>query len=230
MGHKIFISYKHKDTNVKSLHGGFYSNDTVRTYVDELERYISDSSEHIYKGEHDGEDLSSYPEETIWKILKDKIYDSTLTIIMISRGMKDSVPDRDQWIPWEISYSLKEVSRKNINGDIKSSFSNALLAIVLPDRLGSYSYYIEDHDCCDDNCRTLNTPFLFEIMRKNMFNIRNPDRSECKNSREIFHGLSSYIYSVKWKDFVDSPEYYINIAYYIQSKIEQYNITKELSE
>ena len=39
--------------------------------------------------------------------------------------------DRDQWIPWEVSYSLKETSRKNKNGDSVTSHSNAMLAVVI---------------------------------------------------------------------------------------------------
>ena len=35
-------------------------------------------------------------------------------------------------------------------------------------------------------------------------------------------------YSVKWDDFVKDPEKYIEKAYDIQSKIEQYKIVKDL--
>lgn len=131
MGRKIFVSYKYADDNVKNLSS--YENSTVRSYVDKLEDYIDDS-EHYYKGESDGEDLSQLSEEIIWNKLKDRIYDSTLTIVLISPNMKKFLTeDKDQWIPWEISYSLKEVSRKNKNGTAITSKTNAMIAIVLPD-------------------------------------------------------------------------------------------------
>ena len=60
MGHKVFISYKYADSNVKNISGNYSPSDTVRNYVDKLEDYISDTSDHIYKGEEDGEDLSHY--------------------------------------------------------------------------------------------------------------------------------------------------------------------------
>lgn len=229
MGHKIFVSYKYADSNVKNISGDFYHADTVRTYVDELANYISDASEHIYKGEYDGEDLSKLSDDTIWKKLKDKIYDSTLTIVMISPGMRETYKkDRDQWIPWEISYSLKEVLRKNISGRMVTSASNAILAIVLPNRQGSYSYYTYENTCCENKCRTLKTDILFKIMRDNMFNIKTPDVDICNNNSKIYHGDSSYIFSVKWEDFIKDPESYIQKAYDIQSKIAQYKITEEI--
>ena len=229
MEHKIFVSYKYADSNVKNISGNYYSADTVRTYVDKLSDYISETLDHIYKGEDDGEDLSKLSDDTIWEKLKDRIYDSTLTIVMISPGMKETwKPDRDQWIPWEISYSLKEISRKNISGRMVSSFSNAMLAIVLPDRQGDYSYYTYNNNCCQTKCRTLRTGILFKIMSDNMFNIKLPDADVCNHNSKIYHGDSSYITSVKWEDFVKDPEGYIHKAYDIQSKINQYDITKEV--
>ena len=121
MGHKVFISYKYADTNVKNISGNYYPSDTVRNYVDKLEDYISDTSDHIYKGEEDGEDLSHLSDETIWEKLKNRIYDSTLTIVIISAGMKEQKVDKEQWIPWEISYSLKEISRTDKNGNAITS-------------------------------------------------------------------------------------------------------------
>lgn len=229
MGHKIFVSYKYADSDVKNISGNYYPADTVRTYVDKLADYISETSDHIYKGEDDGEDLSKLSDDTIWEKLKDRIYDSTLTIVMISPSMRESwKADRDQWIPWEISYSLKEVSRKNRSGRMLSSFTNAMLAIVLPDKQGSYSYYTYNNSCCQTKCRTLRTDTLFKIMRDNMFNIKSPDADVCNNNSKIYHGDSSYITSVKWEDFVKDPEGYIHKAYDIQSKIAQYNIVKEV--
>ena len=78
MGKKIFVSYKYADSQVENL--TVYENSTVRDYVTMFEE-ILDPSDNIYKGESEGEDLSSLSEETIWKKLKDRIYDSSLNII-----------------------------------------------------------------------------------------------------------------------------------------------------
>ena len=228
MGHKIFVSYKYADSDVKQLTNSWY-HDTVRTYVDKLEEYISEVSEHIYKGETDGEDLSGLSDDTIWEKLKDRIYDSTLTIVMISKGMRQTyLSDREQWIPWEISYSLKEVSRKNISGNMVTSSSNALLAIILPDTYGSYEYFTFRKTCCSNPCRSYKTNFLFGIMHKNMFNIKRPNKKDCNDGSTVYYGDSSYMTTVKWEDFIKDPESYINKAYDIQSKIEQYDVYKEI--
>ena len=52
MGRKIFISYKYADADVRqftNLSSWWREQDTVRSYVDLLESYIKDKSEHIYK-------------------------------------------------------------------------------------------------------------------------------------------------------------------------------------
>ena len=143
----------------------------MRDYVTKFEKAL-DPSDNIYKGESDGEDLSVLSEETIWQKLKDRIYDSTVTVVFISPGMKESWQvEKDQWIPWEISYSLKEVSRKSKNGDAVTSRSNAMIAVVLPDENGSYSYYLENKNCCESGCTTHHIDKLFTIIRKNKFNL-----------------------------------------------------------
>lgn len=137
MGRKIFVSYKYADDNVYPVPNISAKYQKVRDYVTWLERKFSDRTSHIYKGEHDGEDLSDKSEEYIWRKLKDKIYDSTITIVLISPNMK--VPykwERSQWIPWEIAYSLRETTRNDY-----TSHSNAILAVILPDKNNSYDYY-----------------------------------------------------------------------------------------
>ena len=79
MGHKIFISYKYWDSNVYPL--GWAPKYIVRNYVSKLEKYFG-LTEDVYKGEHDDEDLSDLDDETIWSKLKDRIFDSTVTIII----------------------------------------------------------------------------------------------------------------------------------------------------
>ena len=228
MGHKIFVSYKYNDSDVKQLTNSIY-HDTVRSYVDKLQEYISEVSEHIYKGETDGEDLSELSDDAIWAKLKDRIYDSTLTIVMISKGMRKTyLPDRAQWIPWEISYSLKEVSRKNISGNMVTSSCNALLAIIIPDTYGSYEYFTFRKACCSNPCRSYKTDFLFKIMHNNMFNIKYPNKKDCNDGSTVYYGDSSYMTIAKWEDFIKDPESYIDKAYDIQSKIEKYDVYKEI--
>lgn len=229
MGHKIFVSYKYEDDNVEKISDKTFGKDTARTYVDKLSEYIYDKSDHIYKGEGNNEDLSQLSEETIWSKLKDRIFDSTLTIVMISKGMREvNKSDKEQWIPWEISYSLKEVSRKNKNGTPVQSSSNALLAIIIPDKNGSYDYYTYGKSCCSNGCRILQTDILFSIMKSNMFNLKEADTKICDDNSVVYYGDSSYMYSVKWEDFIKDPEKYIQKAYKAQQKIDSYKITKEV--
>jgi len=139
MGRKIFVSYKYKDNNVKAI-----PNVTQPTWPCDYVNYIRDnvlSNDDIYKGENNDEDISSWSEYAIWEHLKDKIYDSSITIVLISPNMKETGRwQRSQWIPWEISYSLQETTRND-----RTSHSNAILAVILPDKTGSYNYYKEDN-------------------------------------------------------------------------------------
>jgi hypothetical protein len=226
MGKKIFVSYKYADSQVENL--SIYENSTVRDYVTKFEE-ILDPSDNIYKGESDGEDLSTLSEETIWQKLKDRIYDSSVTVVFISPGMKDSwKADKDQWIPWEISYSLKEISRKNKNGDAVTSRSNAMVAVVLPDENGSYSYYLESKSCCESGCTMHHTDKLFAIIRKNKFNFNNATKKVCDIGSTIWHGESSYIKAVNWSDFINDYDTYIDSACGRQDNIDDYDICKEV--
>lgn len=243
MGKKIFVSYKYADDRVEHL-GSNDSTTTVRDYVTDFENRI-DSSDHIYKGEHDDEDLSQLEDDTIWEKLKYKIYDSTVTVVFISPGMKEDSKDRDQWIPWEISYSLKETSRKketskketsreketsseNKNGNAVTSKSNAMLAVVLPDKEGKYSYYLEEHGCCNAKCTTHHTGKLFSILKNNKFNYKKKKKYNCEQDKEIWQGTCSYIEAVKWCDFINDIDFYINKAIDRQDNIDDYDIQKDV--
>jgi hypothetical protein len=221
MGKKIFVSYKYADKLVRQFQGSsVWSPTRVRDYVDILQSKI-DHSDHIYKGEDDGEDMSTLADSTIGSKLGDKIFDSSVTIVFISKGMKENnKPEKDQWIPWEISYSLREQSRQYGN-----SKTNAVLAVVLPDENGSYEYFMEYNSVC--NSTTFKTDRLFSILRENMFNKKNPETYTC-NGSTIYTGYFSYIYTVKWDDFINNINQYIEISLTIWRNRNDYNIKKSV--
>lgn len=235
MGKKIFVSYKYSDSQVQDLNiyedvRDFFGNvrkqkvvTTARHYVDKIDELLEEG-DHIYKGEDDGEDMSTLEDSTIGSKLGNKIFDSSVTIVLVSKGMKETYSaEKDQWIPWEISYSLKEQSREG-----GRSKTNAVLAVVLPDTLGNYDYYILDNSCPYCKCRTLKTDFLFQILRDNMFNVIKPVFTECENhiGSKPYQGYSSFIHSVKWADFFSKPNKYIDIAVAIRQNINDYELTK----
>ncbi|SFT85365.1 TIR domain-containing protein [Paraburkholderia aspalathi] len=224
MGRKIFVSYKYADGDVRVLNSDALT--TARRYVDALDDILADE-DHIFKGEDDENNLSELTDATIEEKLRDRIYDSTLTIVLISKGMKaHGTPEKKQWIPWEISYSLRQQPR---NGRTKGV--NAVLAVVLPDRQGSYGYYITEKSCPSCECRTLNTPTLFNILSKNMFNVKNPQHSDCdqhSTGLKPYLGEPSYIYSAKWDDFESDPNKYIERAYRIRDNSDDFDIVKNL--
>ena len=223
MARKIFVSYKHGDSNVAYLPeyaNAEHRGRTARAYVDCLEDIFE--GEQIYKGEGN-EDLSEFKDETIKTHLKNKIHDSSITIVLISPNMKEPFKaERDQWIPWEVSYSLKEVTR----GD-KTSLANGMLAVVLPDQSDSYGYYIQEHHSC--GCWTLYTDKLFKILRDNICNHENLQYGNCPHHSPAIYS-HSYIESVKWVDFVVNVNAYLECAKYRCDNIAEYNITKEIPD
>lgn len=206
MGKKVFVSYKYADSEIMKITRDTYKIDTVRDYVDYLEILLG--RDNIYKGEHDGEDLSNFTDEWTWTTLKEKIFDSSVTVVLISPNMKNVYKkESEQWIPQEVSYSLKKVSH---NG--RYSKTNALLYVVLPDSFGNYDYYM-NYDYYTLSI-TYNKNVIFNIMIKNILN------------KKQQYGTGSYAVTVKWEDFIKDCNLYIDMAVEHQNNIEQYDIRK----
>ena len=93
----VFVSYKYHDSNVKSLGNGT----TARDYVNNLEKLFDKSEKVRYFGEEDDNDLSDLTEETIHQLLSNKMFYTTVTVVLMSPNMYDrSLPENKQWIPW----------------------------------------------------------------------------------------------------------------------------------
>ena len=62
----------------------------------------------------------------------------------------------------------------------------------------------------------------------NMFNPKKPSCYNCSVGSKIYTGDHSYVYTVKWHDFIQNINSYIDIALKINANIENYNITKQI--
>ncbi len=225
MARKIFISYKYADDSVLPIYGGT----TPRAYVDYIQDKILADTE-INKGEKDGEDLSKFTDETISSKLRDKIWDSSITLVLLSPNMMEkNIDESEQWIPWELSYSLKIQKRGE-----RYSGMNAILGIVLPDINGSYNYVIGSDNYIDEAgderfCRLIDTSNTFQIIRNNTFNQKHPNIYFDKiNGKTIYRGDSSYIKLITWDEFKESPDVYLDKAVEIKEKSDDYEIQKDV--
>lgn len=206
MGKKIFVSYKYSDTNVRSLKGPLqeYMEPTrVRDYVNILQEQLEKQGDHINKGEKDGESLANFTDENIRSQLSDKIYDSSVTIVLLSPNMNEAYfLEKDQWIPWEVRYSIQNKTRNNIQ-----SKTNAILAIKLPNKIGSYDY----------------DPKLFSILKRNQNNLQ-----YIYPSRYRLDDLRSYIPIVNWPNFIGNVDSYIELSLEIWRNRDKYQISKTI--
>ncbi len=225
---KIFISYKYGDKHVRQpntydhiqwllqVDNGNYI--TARNYVTHLmEKVLTD---HQNKAEKDNEDLSDLTDEVIQQKLYDRIYDSTVTIILVSKNMKEDKEEKFQWIPREISYSLKEKTR-----DDRTSYTNGMLAVILPDELGSYEHAVRERTC---GVRSWQTHSFFQIIDKNMFNRIDKKTNLCDSCFGYHHygGDHSFIHPVKWDDFVHDHNKYINHVLDLKDRVDEFDLTK----
>lgn len=223
MARKIFVSYKYADSNVQNLNN--LENSTPRSYVDLMESELL--ADEIYKGESDGDDLSHLSEETIEDRLRERMFDSSMTIVLISKNMKEAKSESLQWIPREVAYSLRVKSRGE-----KTSGENAMIALILPDSMGSYSYIVDFILCHETSVRNWKTETMFSIIGQNMFNLKEPNKQTCSGilCQNQYHAGNdhSYIYPVLWQHFKMNSTLHINQAYKIKENIDQYKLVKTL--
>lgn len=187
----MFVSYKYADSSVQQITNSGYET-TVRDYVDVLSNILDQTDGFYFRGENDGEDLSNQDYRTIEKKLADKMFYTSVTIVLISPEMFENVKEIEQWIPWEISYSLKNKTRSN-----GISNMNAILAVVLPDRYGScnYAMYSNEHNTY------VKKKAFFEIILANMFNKYYVQHYTDIWGNPMYVPGNSYIALTKWSNF-----------------------------
>ena len=187
MAHKTFVSYKYSET--KDLRD------------DIIEALGEDAS--YYKGEtSDSPDLTDTSTENIKKALKDMMYDSSVTIVIISPNMKKS-----KWIDWEIEYSLKSITRKN-----RTSKTNGVVGVIMKYN-GGYSWLrteSNNEDGCKSNSYDSNK--LYKIINENRFN-QSPKIYSCDKCKTVNALTGSYIALVEQEDFLANPTKYIDNAF-----------------
>lgn len=227
MARNVFISYKYADNQVAKLQDSYYEEvdgrmilntrpTRVRDFVDKLQDKIG--VEHINLGEKDGESLANFSDGAIETQLKQRIRQCSITIVLISKGMiENGKQEKDQWIPWEVSYSLRTVPFGNYNKQM-----NAVLGIVLPDDRGGYDWYYSSNLYC--NCVTHYTGNLFKILKDNTFNIVEKEFRECDGRSIYINDEPSFFKTVQWNEFMYSHNYYIEKAIEIKNNKDAYDV------
>ena len=226
---KIFVSYKYGDDLVESLPEEYVNSEgqiTARSYVNYFQDILKET-DHINKGETDDASLAGFKDSTIQTKLGRKIFDSSVTIVFISKGMKDSLlSEAEQWIPWEVRYSIREKTRELKDGSKIYSKPNGMIAVALPDETGDYSYAVESLAC---NVTQWKTNTYFYILRNNMFNRKQPNKSSCETcSGHHKDGTHSYIIPVKWSAFMKDYDNYIERALEIRNNIGEYDVSQKI--
>ena len=187
MAHKTFISYKYSEAQ------------DLRDRI--IESLGKDAS--YYKGEtSDSPDLTDTSTENIKKNLKDMMFDTSVTIVIISPNMKES-----KWIDWEIEYCLKNITRKD-----RTSHTNGVVGVIMKVD-GKYDWF-KYSTTNSDNCSVSSYHDFktFDIINKNRYN-QDPKIYSCDKCKCVNALTGSYIAFVEEDDFLANPDKYINNAY-----------------
>ena len=200
MAHKTFISYKYSEA--KGLR-----DDIIDALGDNATYYQGETSE--------SPDLTDLTTETIREHLKDMIFDTTVTIVILSPNMKDS-----KWIDWEIEYSLREYSR-----DGKTSKSNGVVAVIQK-KNGGYTW-LKSQVINEDGHSSVqyDQSKLYNIINNNRFN-QNPIKYSCEKCKTVNALTGSYISIVEEEEFLANPDKYIENAYDKCQNISNYTLSK----
>lgn len=202
MVHKTFISYKYSEA--------------CSLRDDIINKLGKDAM--YYKGEtSESPDLTDTTTDNIKKNLKNMMYDTSVTIVIISPHMKES-----KWIDWEIEYCLKDITRKD-----RTSHNNGVVGVIMKVN-GSYDWFKysqTNHDgCITSNYRSEK---VYDIINNNRYN-QNPKQYSCDICKSVNYLTGSYIAYVEEEEFLKDPSMYINNAYEkSENDAEGYDLVKK---
>jgi hypothetical protein len=202
MARKTFISYKYSEAQ------------DLRDEI--LESLGEDAS--YYQGEtSESPDLTDSSTESIKENLKDMMFATSVSIVIISPNMIKS-----DWIDWEIEYTLKEIKR----GETKSR-TNGLVGVVMKVD-GSYDWLIS-HNKKDDGCNSRYTDKtkLYNIINSNRFNNITEDKYSCSTCKSYDWLTGSYMSIIKEDDFLNDSTKFIENAYDKSQNLKDFDLTKE---
>ena len=187
MAHKTFISYKYSEArNLRNSIIDALGDDAI-----------------YYQGETSiSPDLSDTSTENIKRNLTDMMYDTSVTIVIISPNMKNS-----NWIDWEIEYSLKNITRKG-----RTSHTNGVVGVIMKFN-GGYSW-LKTTSTNGDGCTSssYDESKVYSIINNNRFN-QNPKEYSCDTCKTVNALTGSYIAYVEEETFLSDPQKYIDNAY-----------------
>lgn len=200
MARKTFISYKYSE---------------AQDLRDSILEALGDDAK-FYQGEtSDSPDLTDQSTDYIRNELKDMIYSTSVTIVIISPNMIHS-----KWIDWEIEYSLKQIKR----GDTTSG-TNGVVGVVMKHN-GGYSW-LRPSVTNEDGHTSISTKddYLYSIISKNRFN-QNPPVYACENCKTVDQLEGSYISLVNEEDFLKDSNRYIENAYEKSKRTSEYQLVR----
>lgn len=187
MAHKTFISYKYSESK------------ELRDKI--IEKMGEDAI--YYNGENGfSPNKSDDSEDAIWNYLKDMIWPTSVTIVILSPEMLKS-----SWIESEISYSLKKISR-----DGKQSKRNGVVAVIKKVN-GSYDWFKYTYKESDGHSLSgYHEDKIFKLICQNRRN-QDPQRFCCDKCKSIDSLTGSYISYVEEDEFLANIDIYINNAF-----------------
>lgn len=187
MAHKTFISYKYSE---------------ARQLRDDIIDALGEDAMY-YNGENGfSDDMSSCEADTIKKYLADMMFDTGVTIVILSPHMNES-----KWIPWEIEYCLKHETRKD-----RTSHTNGVVGVIMKVN-GSYDWLNSyGTNCHGSSTTSYNSELIPNIIFNNHFNSK-PPKIHCSLCKTYDSEYGSYIEFVDEDTFLANPSTFINRAY-----------------
>lgn len=201
MARTTFISYKYSDAC------------DVRDRIIEA---LGDDAQ-FYRGEHEGSpDMTDKATETIKSALKDMIFGTSVTIVILSPNMLES-----KWIDWEIEYSLRKETR---NGT--TSQMNGIVAVIMKHNGGYDWLKTTGYNCHGSSIIKYKMEKLPDIVSKNHFN-STPKIIHCEECGTYDWLNGSYAAFIEEDEFINGISDYIENAYEKSKKgDDKYDICK----